>query len=107
MTIETFTSNVIRTGIFKTYIATGFFALLIFFTINSNLYTPMEMMIAVVILTVALKSVANMMLSLLILLFDYSSAEDEQKFKIEEEKLNLLLSEVKMNQARADAHKEL
>jgi len=100
MMIENFTAKVIKTGIFETYVAAGFFASLIFFVLNSNLYTPIEMIFGVVILTIALKSIANMMLSMLILLFNYSNVESEQEFKVEEEKLNLLLSKVKMQQAQ-------
>ena len=47
-----------------------------------------------------------MMLSLLILLFDYSSKEDEAKFNLEDEKLNLLLSEMQMQTARMQTKEE-
>ena len=106
MIIENFVVKVIKTKIFETYVATGFFAAVIFFIFNSHLYTPTEIILGVVLLTVALKAVTNMMLSLLILLFDYSSKEDEAKFKLEDERLNLLLSEMQMQTARMQTKEE-
>ncbi len=43
MVVEKFSQGVVNSGIFRLYIATGFFATLIFFVINADLYTPLEM----------------------------------------------------------------
>ena len=46
MVIEKFSQTVINSGIFRLYIATGFFATLIFFVLNAELFTPFEMILA-------------------------------------------------------------
>lgn len=68
MVVERFSQNLINSGIFRLYIATGFFATLIFFVINADLFTPLEMIFGIMGVTIVLKGITNMMLSLLILL---------------------------------------
>ncbi len=101
MVIENFSRNVMGSGVFNTYIATGFFATLIFFIFNSHLFTPMEMMFGTIIVTIALKGVSNMMFSLLVLLFNLQGLDDEQQYKIAEERLDLLTHEIQMKSAQS------
>ena len=100
MVIERFSQKVLYSGVFNTYIATGFFSTLIFFVINSHLFTPFEMMFGTIIVTVALKGVSNMMLSLIILLFDLEHTKDKYALDMAEDKLDLLVNEIKMKEAK-------
>ena len=94
MIIERFSQTVINSGIFRFYVATGFFATLIFFTINAELFTPMEMILGIILITIVLKGVSNMMLSLIISLFSLENKRNEFNFKYNEEKIQLMLNEL-------------
>ena len=107
MVIENFSKKVLYSGLFNTYIATGFFATLIFFVINSHLFTPFEMMFGTIIVTVALKGISNMMLSLIILLFNLENTKEKYDLHIAEDKLDLLMNEIKMKEARVRASKSI
>ena len=100
MIILKFTKKVIQSKILDTYIAAGFFATLIFFTINASSYTPLQMIFGTVLVPVAFKGLANVMLSLLILLYDLKSHEDLSKYKTIEDKLDLLINELKLKEAQ-------
>ncbi|QDF29846.1 hypothetical protein [Halarcobacter anaerophilus] len=100
MVVEKFSQNVINSGIFRLYIATGFFATLIFFVLNADLYTPLEMMFGIIGVTIVLKGVSNMMLSLIILLFDLDSKRKELDFKYNEEKINEMMAELGVQEAQ-------
>ena len=94
MIIERFSQTVINSGVFRLYIATGFFATLIFFIINADLFTPMEMILGIILITIVLKGVSNMMLSLIISLFSLENKRNEFNFKYNEEKIQLMLNEL-------------
>lgn len=95
MVVERFSQSVINSGIFKFYIATGFFATLIFFVLNAQLFTISEILVGVVLTTVVLKGVSNMMLSMIILLFNLDNKKNELEFNSQAEKIDFLLSELK------------
>jgi len=105
MVVEKFSQNVINSGIFKLYIATGFFATLIFFVINADLYTPLEMIFGIVGVTVILKGVSNMMLSLIILLYSLDDKRKELDFKYNEEKINEMMAELGVQEAQNAGNK--
>ena len=94
MIIERFSQTVINSGIFRLYIATGFFATLIFFTINAELFTPTEMLLGIILVTIVLKGISNMMLSLIISLFSLDNKRKEFDFKYNEEKIQVMLNEL-------------
>lgn len=100
MVIEKFSQNVINSGIFRLYIATGFFATLIFFVVNADLYTPLEMIFGIIGVTIILKGVSNMMLSLIILLFNLDNKRAELDFKYNEEKIDAMLAELGVQDAQ-------
>ena len=100
MVVEKFSQNVVNSGIFRLYIATGFFATLIFFVINADLYTPLEMIFGIIGVTVILKGVSNMMLSLIILLFNLDNKRSELDFKYNEEKIDAMLAELSVQDAQ-------
>lgn len=101
MVVENFSQNVINSGIFRLYIATGFFATIIFFVINADIFTPLEMLFGIMGVTVILKGVSNMMLSLIILLFDLNKKKEELDFKYNESKIDAMLSELNVQDAQA------
>ena len=94
MIIERFSQTVINSGIFRLYIATGFFATLIFFTINAELFTPTEMLLGITLVTIVLKGISNMMLSLIISLFSLDNKRNEFDFKYNKEKIQVMLDEL-------------
>ncbi len=99
MVVETFSQSVINSGIFRLYIATGFFATSIFFVINADLFTPLEMIFGIIGVTIALKGVSNMMLSLIILLFNLDNKRAELDFKYNEDKINAMMAELGVQDA--------
>lgn len=94
MVVERFSQTVVNSGIFRFYIAAGFFATLIFFTINADLFTPMEMILGIILITICLKGISNMMLSLIISLFSLDNKRNEFNFKYNEEKIQVMLNEL-------------
>ncbi|RXJ76510.1 hypothetical protein CRV03_08645 [Arcobacter sp. F155] len=106
MVVERFSQNLINSGIFRLYIATGFFATLIFFVINADLFTPMEMIFGIMGVTIILKGVTNMMLSLIILLFNLDNKREELKHKYNEDKIDAMLAELSVQDAQEKVDKE-
>ena len=98
MIVESFSQSVINSGVFRLYVGTGFFATLIFFVINATLFTPLEMVFWIIVVTVVLKGIANMMLSFIIMLFSFDNKQSEFDFKYNEEKINTMLNELVMKE---------
>ena len=94
MVVERFSQNVINSGLFRLYIATGFFATIIFFVVNADFFTPMEMILGIIGVTVILKGISNIMLSLIITLFSLDNKRSEIDFKYNEEKIEAMLNEL-------------
>lgn len=106
MVIERFSQTVINSGVFRLYIAIGFFATLIFFILNAELFTPMEMILGIILITIVLKGVSNMMLSLIISLFSLDNKRKEFDFKYNEEKIQIMLNELSVKEV-IDSNKNL
>ncbi len=100
MVVERFSQNVIGSGLFKVYIATGFFATLIFFVINADYFTPIEMIVGIVGITIILKGISNMMLSLIILLFSFNNKQAQLDFEYHSDKIDTMLAELSINTAQ-------
>ncbi|TLS98951.1 hypothetical protein [Aliarcobacter cibarius] len=94
MVIERFSQNLMNSGLFKTYIATGFFATLLFFLFNSELFTPIEMLVGIIFITLLLKGLSNIMISLIISLFSLENKRKEFDLKYNEDKINAMLNEL-------------
>jgi hypothetical protein len=105
LVVERFSQNVLSSGIFRLYIATGFFATLIFFVLNSDMFTPIEMLMGVIIVTVGLKGITNMMFALIILLFNLENKEAEMDFKYNSEKIDAMISELAVQEAKLNNEK--
>jgi hypothetical protein len=106
MVIERFSQTVINSGIFRLYIATGFFATLIFFVLNAELFTPIEMILGIILITIVLKGISNIMLSLIISLFNLDNKRSEFDFKYNEEKIQVMLNELSVKDVM-DSNKNL
>lgn len=106
MIIERFSQTVINSGIFRLYIATGFFATLIFFVVNAELFTPFEMILGTILVTIILKGMSNIMLSLIISLFSLDNKRSEFDFKYNEEKIQIMLNELSVKEV-IDSNKNL
>lgn len=106
MIIERFSQAVINSGVFRLYIATGFFATLIFFIVNAELFTPIEMISGIILVTIILKGLSNIMLSLIISLFSLDNKRNEFDFKYNEEKIQVMLNELTVKDV-IDANKNL
>ena len=107
MLVEDFSRKVISSNIANTYVATAFLATLIFFVLNANSYTPMEMMIGIVLVTVAFKGVSNMMLSLIILLFNLKSKDESIEFEKSALNVNSLLHDLSLQQAKIKTNQNM
>ena len=103
---ERFSQTVINSGIFRLYIATGFFATLIFFVLNAELFTPFEMILGTILITIVLKGMSNLMLSLIISLFSLDNKRSEFDFKYNEEKIQVMLNELSVKEVM-DVNKNL
>lgn len=103
MVVERFSQNVINSGIFRIFIATGFFATLIFFVINADYYTPLEMIAGVMGVTVALKGLCNVMLGVIVASFNLDNKEEEFNFRFNKEKIDVMLSELAVQEAQVKA----
>jgi len=99
LVVEKFSQGVMNSGILKLYIATGFFATLIFFVINSDLFTPIEILFGIVGVTIILKGISNIMLSLVIALFTLDNKRDELEFKHNSDKIDALLADLTIQDA--------
>lgn len=100
MVVERFSQNVINSGVFRIFIATGFFATLVFFVINADYYTPLEMIAGVMGVTVMLKGISNVMLGVIVSLFSLKNKEEEFNFKFNQEKIDVLVSELAVQEAQ-------
>ncbi|RXJ80056.1 hypothetical protein [Arcobacter sp. F2176] len=94
MIIERFSKTVIASGILRFYVATGFFGISLFFLFNVSLFTPMEIVLGIIFATIFFKTLSNVMLSLLILLFNLDNKKAELDFKYHTQKIDELLSEL-------------
>jgi len=96
--VERFSHNLINTGIFKVYIAIGFFATLIFFIFNTELFSPLQMLFGAILVTVFLKGCSNLMLSFIVEHFSLENRKQEFDVKYNEEKLTLLLNQYSIDE---------
>ena len=74
--VEKFFYKILKTRLIDTYVATAFFATTIFFILNISLYTPTEILLWVIIVTLAFKGLAHLMVAVVILFFDLSKREE-------------------------------
>ena len=98
MYIEKFTSGVLKSGVLDTYVAVTFFGTIIFFVLNIHLYTPMEILMWTFIITIGAKGLANLMLGLVIALYDLKQIEERNNFDRESDRIDQLLAQLKFQE---------
>ncbi len=107
MKTEEFSKRLLQSRIFDTYVAAVFFGTVIFFVINASFYTPLEMMIGIVIVTILFKGVANMMISMTISLFNLSNEQDRIEFEKSSNSLESLISDLAIQEAATQTNKTI
>ncbi len=105
MMVENFSKKIITSRLLDTYVAASFFATLIFFVLNTNIYSPFEMILGVILVTIAFKSIANIMLSMTISLVNLNNIQDSVEFEEASNKLESLVSDLAIQEASVQSMK--
>ena len=105
MLVEDFSKKLVASGVLDIYVAASFFATLIFFVLNSNIYSPFEMILGVILATIAFKSLANIMLSMAISLVNLNNEQDVVEFEEASNKLESLVSDLAIQEAAVQSMK--
>ncbi|MEA3553845.1 MAG: hypothetical protein U9R39_05535 [Campylobacterota bacterium] len=105
MIVENFSKKIITSRLLDTYVAASFFATLIFFVLNSNVYSPFEMILGVIIVTTAFKGIANIMLSMTISLVNLDNEQDSVEFEEASSKLESLVNDLAIQEASVQSMK--
>lgn len=100
MVVEKFTNNFIASRILDTYVATAFFATLIFFVLNANAFTPIEMIFGVIIVTIGFKGLGHFVMSLVISLYNLDNKKDEIEFDEQSARIDGLLNDLALQQTK-------
>ena len=107
MKTEEFSKRLLQSRIFDTYVAAVFFGTVVFFVLNASFYTPIEMMLGVVFVTVFFKGIANMMISMTISLFNLSNEEDKIEFEKSSNALESLVNDLAIQEAATQSNKTI
>jgi uncharacterized membrane-anchored protein len=103
--VEEFSNKVLRSKIINTYVATAFFAVIIFFTLNADSYTPVEMLFGVIFVTIAFKGLSHMMIALIILLYDFDHKKESMELGEVSSRINGLLNDLSLQQTKIKSQK--
>ena len=106
MVVESFTNRLIASRIIDTYVATAFFATLIFFVFNAHAFTPIEMIFGVIIVTIGFKGMAHFIVSLVIAMYSLEHKKDENKFEEQSSKIEGLLNDLALQQTKIKTQKD-
>ena len=106
MVIEDFSNRLLASRVVDTYVATAFFATLVFFVINATAYTPLEMMLGVVIVTIAFKGFSHLMIALIIAFFNLDNRKEEMEFNEKVSHLDGLLNDLALQQTKIKTQKD-
>jgi hypothetical protein len=104
--VERFAQNVVNSGMFRLYTASGFFATLIFFTLNAHLFTASEIIAGVICVTICLKGVTNIMFTLIVNFFKLDHKEAEIEFEYHKKKIESLVNDLAVKIATEDKDKK-
>lgn len=105
MRTEEFSKRLLQSKIFDTYVAAVFFGTVIFFVLNASFYTPLEMIFWVIFVTILFKGLANIMLSMLIGLFNLSNEQDRLEFEKASDELDSLVNDLAIKEAAVQSAK--
>jgi hypothetical protein len=104
MIIDKFSQRIVSSNLINTYVATSFFATVIFFVVNANIYTPLEMITGVILVTITFKGISNMMFSLVVLLVNLDNNNKSLEFEKTTSKVNSLLNELQLQKTKLKAN---
>jgi len=107
MVVEKFSRKILESRIFNTYVAAVFFSSVIFFVLNSSIFTPMEMMFGIVCITIFFKGIANIMLSMTISFVSLDNQHDINEFKKSSDDLESLVNDLAIQEAAIQSHKNI
>lgn len=107
MRTEEFSKKILQSGLLDIYVAAVFFGTSVFFVLNSSYYTPIEMMFAIVFVTVLFKGLANIMLSMSISLVNLQNDHDKVDFEESSSKLESLVNDLAIQEAAIQSHKTI
>lgn len=102
MVVEKFSNSLIKSGLLKLYVATGFFSVIIFFIINIDFFTLDEIFVGLVLVTIVFKSLSNIIYSLIMKFYSLEPKRKEINFKFNEERINTLMEELKFKEYSKD-----
>lgn len=105
MIVESFSKTIIKSKILDTYVAAVFFAIIIFFVLNSGHFSPFEMISWIMIVTIAFKGISNLMLSMVISLVSLDNTEDKIEFDKSASKLETLVNDLAIQEATVQSSK--
>ena len=106
MIIEDFSTRLLASRMVDTYVATAFFATLVFFVVNATAYTPLEMMLGVVIVTIGFKGLSHLMVGLVIVFFNLDNRKDEMEFNEKVAHIDGLLNDLALQQTKIKTQKD-
>jgi len=98
--VENFFYKILETRLINTYVAAAFFATTIFFILNISLYTPSEILLWTMIVTLTFKGLAHLMVAIIIFFFDLSKREESVELRKKLNKLETLVNELSIQQAK-------
>lgn len=107
MRTEEFSKAILRSKIFDTYVAAVFFGTVIFFILNSSFYTPLEMVLAITLITILFKGLSNIMFSMVISLINLSNEQDRVEFAEASDNLESLVNDLAIQEASAQSAKTI
>ena len=100
MIVEKFTNRFIASRVLDLYVATAFFATLIFFVLNANAFTPIEIIFGVIVVTIGFKGLAHFVMALVISLFNVEQNKDEIEFEEQASRIDGLLNDLALQQTK-------
>ena len=98
--VEKFFIKIIKTKFIDFYVATAFFATVVFFILNISLYTPSEILMWIIIVTLTFKGLAHLIVSIIIMFFDLKQIEQNLEYKKQLNKLETLVNELSIQQTK-------
>jgi hypothetical protein len=107
MKTEQFSKYLLQSRIFDTYVGAVFFGTVIFFVLNASFYTPLEMIIGIIIVTVLFKGLANIMISMTIALLNLSNDQDRLDFEKSSNSLQSLVNDLAIQEAATQSNKTI
>jgi hypothetical protein len=105
MIVEKFFNAILKSKIIDIYVAIAFIATAVFFIMNISLYTPFEILVGIVLVTLSFKGLAYLMVSFVIMFFDLKQKEDSVQLQQKLAKLDSLVDELALQQTKLKNNK--